>query len=292
MKVFIQILVATISMQNAIAKDVMREVASTRSAPEWSCSKDFSQISNSSYLANRKEGLTREQDAMEEIISHDRVLRKKQEFSDMTRNYDMRSNYNVVSKEEERQHLEQMNSFSKSVVSEVRDQQVKKNLRNLRQASEREENLRAIRRPVEFLAGLYAFYQGEPVKVKLADSKDTKVEASAVLPSKTASVGVSSPIVNGGVSHSISAQEANQKNVGIQDQPKAETTTVSLSRPLPWAMSSGISYGVATTTMTASLSKGIAGGLSSTVQSTRSLQPGNTGTVNQESVRLDYGVRF
>lgn len=203
------------------------------------------------------------------------VAIKRQQLQDLNRGYEMRERYGLISKEEQAAHFAQMESFSKDMVWDVGNHHI----RDVRTKAERNASpeLRAVARHMALVAGAYAFlYRGEALRFRLGDSAEMSARTS--VQSRSGQVGLASEAINGYVAVAAAGD-------AHHDQLRA-----GVSRTIPVLdISSGLSYGANTQTMTASVSKQLSHHLTGVVDSSRSAI---VDQANEDSVKLLFGVRF
>lgn len=175
--------------------------------------------------------------------------------------------------------------FTRNVLSQVRAYHVKENMERLREASERNENLKQLAKPLSVVATAAAIYSGKPVSLRL--SERSALSAATDVPHDRASLALTSPLINTSVDFMTRGQR-DPNSDPLNPVPVEEAYRLSVSRSLPVLdLHSGVSYAGTTGAMTTSLSKQLAPHLSGSVSSTRQRAGNAEGTLS-----LLYQMQF
>ncbi len=262
--------------------------------PKWSGMSTIELNSNQSYLADTflKTQLNND------VLDYSQTLDLRQRFEDLNRDYEMRQKFGLVCHELEINHTGQVSDFSKKVAQQVKSRQMiieKKKFMPFVDSLRKTEILRAVEKPAGFLVGAVAIYFGEPIRVHL--SQEVKISAKAVVPSRTGSLVVNSPYLNGVLDVRASAPLG--RDPASVSPPDAmgrgdERFRVVLSQVLPWiGVSSGWSYVSTSNLFGASFNKQITPHLSCSFDYYFPLDPLTTDVkIPGENVKLSYGMNF
>lgn len=255
--------------------------------PQWVSARQVAP--NTSYFSNLKKN--RAQEEREVLLDDSQTLMLKQQYQDLTREYDQRAAYGVTTQMEDEMQRQRIAQFSRRVVGQVQGRQIRSNVEKLRGAVERDDNLMAVSKPVAVVGAIAAISMGTPVKFNLDSA--TQVEAQTVVMESRGHVAVNSPIVSGNVRYVGRNEQFTGPNMPapiVLD----ERVRVSLSKPLPvWSITSGVSYGSSSQSVSASLSKPITNHLTCVVDSTQVFgASARMNVMTEESVRVLYGIQF
>jgi hypothetical protein len=277
--------------KRALASDDNRprfEAMLARMAPAWAGS-PVAYAPNQSYMSNLTiqapdRGLFDQGD----IMSQRRLLELKQQYSDVSRDYDQRSVYGINDTEATRIQIARMQDFSHSVFSELRKYQGVTYRDKLSGAVERDPILAS--GPVKVVGGISAIYFDSPVMIAL--SEETRIEAHTNVGDQTGQVKVTSPVLNGTIDMDGHAEDALIPGTVPTDPTwTREKYRVSVNRSLGiFGLSSAASYGTTTTQATASISKPISDHVTCVVDSMKPLNA--PGAVPEERVKVLYGIKF
>lgn len=262
--------------------------------PIW-VSKDspWTQTSQSSYLTDFETGRFASATPINDyLFDQGMVLRMRNDYRSMTKDYEMRRQYELTTLQDDREQTNRMSDFARQVVKNAQNSVIQKNMKKVRQAAEKTELYSLVRRPMGFLIGVYAVYSGEPLTWKIDES--TEFLARSDFRAQRGELRLNSTIVRGSldVLTSVPASADDQLK---QDPNRApvDKYRLSLGRPLPiWQLSSGLSYGITTSRVTASLSKQLTDHLACIVDTSRLMKPTRSVDPGQQSLRLEYGLNF
>ncbi len=228
---------------------------------------------NASFLADLDRDSSNAANFQNEILDPARVPEIKQSYRDMMRDYEMRQQYGLTDLQAEQNHSSQVNDFGKGFLSEFKRIQRNKGIGSVRAAAKRDENL-AKPLPKAVIGALVIACTGEAVDLVTGD--EAKLTARTNLPDGSGQLAVASSIVNG------SFEIANRSS---------ERYRLSVARGIPGLdISSGLSYGASSNTVSASLSKPISNHLTAVLDSSRSMTDKTRGP--DGTVRLLYGINF
>ena len=257
--------------------------AKTDLKPRWAKQPIVELNPNDSFLVNlqRNASLSSEGDAG--FLDPKFAVEVRQQYDDMVRTYELRRQYGLVDPHEEAGHDQQMNDLKNSVVNQVRLYQMKKNLKKVEKMALRDESLRFIAKPVAVAGAITAVASGAPLSFDLTDS--TRLTTRTNVRDQTSQIALASPLGVGSLDFAGKAPDTTP-----DPTVTAERYRFSLLRDLPLSMTSGLSYGSTTSTVSASLSKQIMPNLTCVLDSTHPLY--ENGRSKQETFRLLYGINF
>lgn len=239
-----------------------------------------------SYLNDRKSP-PREETLQERAFSGFNHAALKRSFEDLNRDYNRREAYDQVSLEEQREHIKKVQEFGKSMLNEVKGHEIRRQMKKARKAIDSEPTLKALSKPVSWVAAGVAFYHGEAVDIKLSDQE--RIKAGINVPKRAGRVNLSSRWLSAAIDF-LTGRPPVERDVSGAPIAPPEGYRFSVGRGLPLGVSSGLSYG-SNQALMASLSRPIVPNLVGVVDSTRPM--GNRATVVGEGrVRLQYDLRF
>jgi hypothetical protein len=196
--------------------------------------------------------------------------RKKQQLEDMNRTYELRSNYGLLSQEEEASHQAQMASYSESLAVELKDLYLKGLNKKLLILTQNARGLGFISKPLVVLVAAYSvLYRGQALKLNLTDASSLTLRAN--LPNKSSQVELLNNVVNSSVS-----VQGGQVNAGVSKGISNLGINLNLA------------YGLKSKDIRSSVSKQIVGGLSGVVESQRSGQS----TASEETAKLQLAINL
>ena len=259
----------------------------------WSAPKPSKvRTANESFLVNKtyiySTGLA------EKIINKDTAIEMRQQYEDMVRDYELRKRYSLIELQEEKEHNNQVTGFTKNVLTTVRKEHTNRQLKLLRKAAEKDPYLGKLAKPAALAFALYATYNGEPVRLNVSD--DTQLSVKTIAPERKAGISVSSPLINTSLDFASAAPSARDPYSPASSDPlqNDERYRISLSRAIPVVdISTGLSYGTTTNTVTTSLSRQLTDHLNCIFDAQRTINYGRPDQRNgQERVSLQYGISF
>ena len=218
-----------------------------------------------------------------EILDQKSYITLRQAYFDEVRNYEYRSQYSLVTKEEEEAHTRQMRRFSDNIVSKVKDYQQKGYIDKASKFAQNDPYLRELAKPGGILAFVAGAYFGQEIKFKLGEQ--TRMSAKSKLKEKEGGMSLQSPVVNAGVDISGKAPETRD---AFHTEP-GERYSVNVNRSIPIVdVTSTVSYGSSSQTMNAALSRPIVANLTAVVDTTRQVKTRQS----EQTARLLYGLSF
>lgn len=251
------------------------------------------QTSQSSYLTDFETGRFASATPINDyLFDEGMVLRMRNDYLNMTKDYEMRRRYELTTLQDDREQTNRLSDFARHIVKSAQTSVIQKNMKIVRRAAEKTEIYSLVKRPMGFLIGVYAVYSGEPMTWKIDES--TEFLARTDFRGQKGELRLNSRFVRGtfDILTSVPASADEQLK---QDPNRApvDKYRLSLGRPLPiWQLSSGLSYGMTTSKITASLSKQLTDHLACTIDTSKLMQPVRSVDPGQQSLRLEYGLNF
>lgn len=256
--------------------------------PEWSHPWEVTSNPNCSFLNDTRQGS--EVSVLDELIDRHTALDLRQRYQDMSRDYELKRSYGLVDSRREQQRGDEVNDFGRQIVGEVQRYQTARNTEKLKTAVDRDPDLQVLAKPAAVVAAGAAVYRGTPMNLRL--NEDTKLRAVTNVRNQTSEFSLLSPVVTTSVGVNLSKPEDRDPTQPPDPDPthQIERYHFSFSRGLPiWDLSSGLSYGGTTSSVSASLSKRVTNNLTAEVDSIR---PIKQGYYNEECLKLNYGLQF
>jgi hypothetical protein len=269
--------------------------------PEWAVSLNTLACEdkvNDSFLQDREAGM--DEPLLRDRIFNPRLAREmNQRYEDATREYRMRERHDLATLHEQRAYIERMSGFAMDVLQEIKRYHWREKITEVREAAVRAVKngsalVQTLSKPVALALAAAAISTGQPVSVKVND--ETRLTARTNVQSQKGKFEMVSPVVNGSVDFVGKAPSYRDPYAlpPVDPDAREERYRVSVARGVPGLdVTTGLSYGSTTTTLTASVSKELMSNLTCVVDSSKPTRPERSNLPNgQESVRLLYGIRF
>ncbi len=226
-----------------------------------------------------------------DVLDRRNTLELKQKYEDINRDYDMRHTYGLSSAfgVDDQNHMNQMGDLGHDAMQRAESYQGEK----AKTSVTTNPNMQPLMAPAAVVGGAAALYRGSGVNV--INQGDYKLRAKASLRNQTTGLELSSPVVHGSVDMTMTAPSNVDPNSPPPLDPSARTERyrLSLSRNLPFDISSGFNYGTTTSTMSASLSRKLTKSLTAVVGASKTMDPTvESITPSEQSLRLMYGLNF
>tara|TARA_Y100000590_G_scaffold451773_1_gene593763 strand:- start:2063 stop:2887 length:825 start_codon:yes stop_codon:yes gene_type:complete len=217
----------------------------------------------------------------EDLMNSKKARELKQQYQDMTREYHQKKAFSTAGLNEEQTYLQRAREFAQFIFRTVLNRQITNNVKKVEKKSKQLQMVRKVHSAVTNVVS-----GATQVNV----SKRFRLGAKTNLPNQKGQLWVASDIVDAQFDLDLAAQQRDSAGRPIEQ----EKYRLSVQRGLPvLSLHSSLSYGIETTRVTASISRPILPNLSASVQSTHLLNSLKTaGGVEEESVRLSYGIRF
>lgn len=219
------------------------------------------------------------------LISPELARNMEIEYRDMTREYEIRERYDQVDPRVDRKDfMGRVEKFAWYVVRRVFHFQVQEHLKEAEKNSEEVRTFKAVNDQVQAVAK-----QG----VSMQMDENFQMGTKADLKQQVGRIWMKSAIVNG----TFEVEWGSPVEEELKD-PAARLSSdryrLLLNRPLPvWGIQSGLTYGLTTTVMAASLSKQLYRNLSVEFASIHKLDPDKAGlSVPEQTLKFSYGIRF
>jgi hypothetical protein len=221
------------------------------------------------------------------IIDNHNALDLRQKYDDMNRDYEMRQAYGLNTVADSVGHNSQVSDLGRDAMQRTAAYQGQQ-----AQASVASNpNMQPLVVPATVVGGAAALYRGSGVNV--INSGNIKLRAKASVRNQTTGLELISPIVHGSVDMTMTAPTTADTYAPLDPMARIERYRLSLTRNLPFDVSSGVYYGTTTSTMSASLSRKITDHLTAVVDTAKTMDPSlEVISPSEQSLRLLYGLRF
>jgi hypothetical protein len=221
----------------------------------------------------------------EQLLEPRQARAIRQKYESIHRDFEMRSQYGLVDFEEEQAQINQINQFARDVLEVVRQKQKRFGGQTLRKVVRGVSDLKKFSQSLAVAGTLVATYSGLPFNLELSD--DFRMSGWTSLREQVGQLSLSSPVVNS--SFKISRLAPTGPNSDGQERFR-----FGVSRGLPVLdISSGLTYGSSSNSLTASLSKPLTESLVCVLDSVRPISASAPGARSPEdTIRLLYGIQF
>lgn len=227
------------------------------------------------------------------LMEERRAAELRQQYSDMTREYENREKFGLLAPWERMKYEEQVRGFSQNVFNQVRDRQMEAHSKRM------EGNLRAgvknerkgsgpqvVATSAVVMGAVVALVSGQPVDVKI--SPEVGFTNRFDLRGQNESLRFYSPLLQSELSFSANAPDRQDMSQGAGAQ--GERFKLTLGHQLPiWSLTAGLTAGSSSRTVQATLTKQITPEISMVWGSTGALERPDW---NQQTFTLQYGVSF
>lgn len=267
--------------------------AATDLKPSW-VRKPVLDLPNCSFLSP-KDPLSLA-DYRDEVFTPKQAMELRQQYDDLTRTYQMRKNYSLLEFQEEENHRNQLTGFGKTIQDRVLDHEAKKSEERFKALARKDGNLK---KPAAVVGALVTVYTGRPVTTRLSENTrlvgrtTVRPDATGKVQWQSGQLQLLSPLVN--TTFDVAATLPASVDPNTAEAAKAEDRyKLSVTRALPLVnVSSGLTYGSTTRTLSASLSRQLTDHLSCVIDTRRPLSPEWVkAKPGEETVRLIYGISF
>jgi hypothetical protein len=168
-----------------------------------------------------------------------------QQYRDMNRDYDNKCMYGTLSIEDKITYNNANSAFSQSMVDSIKNYQIdqRRNIavNNLKKDPTVIAVIDKAKTPAAIAGGAWALYRGTSIPIKVTEN--TSLSAGASVHNRSASLGLSSPIINTNVSVDQNGVTTSV-NRGIVEHVSAYINNYRPSQAsIPWT-SVGINYGI------------------------------------------------
>lgn len=227
--------------------------------------------------------------SQDEVNLNDKLLSPKlqrqfrREYREMTRRHEFYKQYGLTDRHDEKSLMDRMADFKDYLFRHILNFQVKENMKKAEKHSEGARTFRQVHDTVK------SVYQGgHDVQVNDSFKFGTRTD----IPNKNAQIWMKSDYLNGALDMNFGKAWSPEPEDELEEEGH-ERYALTLSRPLPWKMNTGVSYGGSTTKLTSTLSKQLTDHLSAHVSHTKGLDEVRAGYFSEEGlVRLSYGISF
>lgn len=275
------------------AETLASAAASANVRPAWSDSTYIiSKEPNSSWLNDVGPTGYEDHGPLSDLMDDRTAAEVRQEFDDMNRDYELKSKYGLMDEASYEDQQNRMMGVRQDMINKVAAHETQLHKDDAEKAMDQNPGLKSA---AAVGYGAAALYSGRPFRVRVSD--DTLLQASTSIRQRTAAMGVTSSIVNAGVSVNLMNPQTYDPMTPPTLDPSlnGERYRVSVSRDVPiLGITSQLAYGTTSNTVTASLSKSLTRNLTAVVDSVHSAPSGNmTGApMSEESFRFLYGLTF
>ena len=258
--------------------------------PAWSTQDSLSETANMSFLND----LNHEDvwNPLAGIVDGKRAAEMRQAAEDLNRSYNLRCTYGLEDPFSDYYHQTHVNDFGHDLINQVVAYHVVKDKDKMDAIGEREPALKSV---AIVGGGAAAVWIGKPFGWDLDDS-GTRLIARTSIRQQIGEVEVNSSLLNAGISVNMSKPETRDPTLPPMVDPtqKDERYKVSVSRGLPvFDLSSRLSYGSTSNTVSAGLSKPLMEHLTAEVTAVRPAPINRTASsAGEEVVKFSYGVTF
>lgn len=224
------------------------------------------------------------------LMSASRALEIRQEYEDMNREYELKQSYDLIDAQSEEAQAGRVRDFSKRIWGEVRNHNLSRGTKEIEKILRLHEDLV---KPLAIAVAIASLGTGAPVESRLGE--ETRFKAAANLPYQTGYFQLSSVL---GESSVTLAGKPDPSNAWMAPPPPSwiardEKYRLTFSRPIPfWGLGSGIAYGGSSNSFSASLSKSLMPNLVATLSSVRPVDETSRVKSPEETLKLDYEIRF
>lgn len=198
-----------------------------------------------------------------DYLSESKNTELKQRYVDMSRNYNMKEKYGLLTLEDRRTRVNEMEDFARFYTRNIIDHQIEENLKAAEENSEEVRVVRNVQHKVEQIMN------GE---TNVSVSEDMKFGARTDLPNQSGNLFFSSGLVNAAFNINLATE--------------VDRYSLSANRDLIFGLKSDVRYGTSSRTLNTTVSKQLAKNLSATFAHEDALKDPN------ESLRLNYGFSF
>ena len=214
-------------------------------------------------------------------------------FEQMNEKYERMRNRGTFSPTYQAAEMDEMGKYREDAQGSVTSYQQTFYSERVKNAALADENIGRLKGPLGFIFGIAAIYNGVPVQWKMTD--DARFSASTQK-GKSAQCQVATPILTGTFEFS---SEAAAQSSPLDPTPAdplyhPERYKVGASRSLSfWDLSSSVSYGSSTESLTTALSKKLTTHVTASVEQVHPLGAGDSYVTGDEGrVRMDYSLNF
>ncbi|HTL13432.1 MAG TPA: hypothetical protein VL588_13140 [Bdellovibrionota bacterium] len=254
----------------------------TRLSPEWV--HDVGGVApNQSFLDDLTPSPAASKDPLV-IMDQVSAARMRQEYEDMTREQTMREAYSLSTPTEDASYMGRVEDFTRHVLRTIFNFHVHDRMKRVEEKSAEARTFGVASRALE--------------KMSVKVDEKFEVGTRADIPNQKGTLWVRSPYIDGSVDVNLGAtwQDPVQAAANKLDprNPNNERYRVSLSRQVPGIdIRGGVTYGLDSTLVTASVSRQLADHLTCEVMTRRGLDPTRSGLAgSEEAVKLDYKLHF
>ncbi len=295
------------SLLAAIAVASSPAQAKTKLRPAWTSSYQvfvggtLGELPNASYLSSRDPKSIFSWDL--DLLDAHRGNQLRQQYFDMTRDYEMRRHSGLVNITQEGDQIKRMSSFGKGMWDEIQNRKITatqvKVERRATKFIERNETVKTMLAPAAVIVGVYI---GKPVKIRITE--ETRMAVRADVRGQTGGLELHSPVGFGGfeyrpnaASRDIASPSAvnfgESMNLGRAVDFSQEKYQFTVMRELPvLKVNSSVLYGSSSNAVVSTLSKSIFNHITVAVDQVYWLNPSDDNHVSEGKFRVRYDINF
>ncbi|MCC7441652.1 MAG: hypothetical protein IT285_08465 [Bdellovibrionales bacterium] len=256
--------------------------APIRFSPDWSAGAE--QVApNQSFLDNLSTGPAGAWDP-EAILDAQSTEKIRLQYETMTRTQRLREDYSLTTPMEERSHMSRMGDFTRHVLRTIFQYHVQDRVKRAERNSAEVRTFRTVSQSMEKMT----------VKVDEGIEFGTRTD----IPNQKGTLWARSPYLDASFDMNLGSAWADplQQNPDKVDPRSAnnERFRIAVSRRLPvLALRAGVTYGIDSTLLTASLSRRLTPNLTAEVLNRQGLNQSRSGlTGAEQAVKMNYGIAF
>lgn len=274
-----------------LAASVPSQAAPTAPRPDWVSrpGMPLSDLPNRSFL-DQTDALENKFGTSVDPLLVDEALaaQMRQEYGDLTRDYEQRERFDQIDpRTDQPGFMERVKKFANYVLRRVFHAKVRETLKEAEKNSEEVRTFKAVNDQVEAVT---------KNGVNLEVDGEFEVGTRADLKSQKGSLWLKSSLVDGSFDVDLGEAFRSPEELNYRDPTQIEEKyRLTLSRSLPsLGLSSGVSYGVTTAMMTASVRKRLADNLDFEFATSHEVgrPTAGIGRAPQQSVKVSYGLSF
>lgn len=240
---------------------------------------------NSSYMSSSDANPDRDRISLRDQWMDSRLtLQMRQQFEDLTRDYDMKKNYGILHQEIHLNQNAQMEGFANYVLKTVLTRQFNELLKRAEKTSSEVRTFTRVQEQVQAVV-----HSSVAVEVE----KSLNVGINTNLPMQSGTLWLKSPLVDGEFTVSVGTPwivDPGALTFG-EHAPHSEFYRISLRRGIPVIdATASLNYAGTSGHLTVGVSKDLAPGLRCDLTAVRNT--GNLAAGGDEMLSLSYGVRF
>ena len=257
-------------------------------------------ISNESFLEKLDENLKSRDDFLVDLIDAQQALAWRQQFEDSNRDYKMREQAGILSREQAAGHTAAIEGFGNGVREAVEKREISKAERRAKGIIDKHQTFKNVMAPAVVMAGLYV---GTPLRLRVVDGLQFRLRSN--IREKFGAVEFDSFLLQGAFQFHPNAPERHQlsstsvvnfensMNMNYAVDHSQERYQFAFTRNLPWVdVTSRILLGLSSNTLVGSVSKRLTENITCVVDTIHWLTPLEATRGDEQNLRLRYDIRF